>query len=120
MLFDVVEGLGFGPRTPSKYNAAGIPFTDELYAYGKREEYKNASDYTGPGILFDSNSFSMNLTYDINDSVTFKSITASRNFDYSAYRDLDATFLVMQNTWYYLRGRRDESGVSSPRFRRQL
>ena len=101
VLFDVVEGLGFGPRTPSKYNAAGIPFTDELYAYGKREEYKNASDYTGPGILFDSNSLSMNLTYDINDSVTFKSITASRNFDYSAYRDLDATFLVMQNTWYY-------------------
>ncbi|MFT5315758.1 MAG: iron complex outermembrane receptor protein [Candidatus Krumholzibacteriia bacterium] len=101
VLFDVVEGLGFGPRTPERYNEAGIPFNDELYAYGKREQYLNAADYTGPGVLFDSTSFSAKLNWDIRDSVTFKSITASRKFDYASYRDLDATQLVMQNTWYY-------------------
>ena len=101
VLFDVIEGIGFGPRTPERYNEAGIPFTDELYAYGKKEEYKNAVDFTGPGVLFDSDSFSMKLAWDINDSVTLRSITASRKFDYATYRDLDATQLVMQNTWYY-------------------
>lgn len=101
VLFDVIEDPGFGPRTPERYNAAGIPFTDELYAFGKREEYKNALDYTGPGVLFDSDSFSATLAWDINDSLTLRSITASREYDYESYRDLDATFLVMQNTWYH-------------------
>ena len=101
VLFDVFEDVPFGPMTPQRYNAAGIPFTDELYAYGQREEYLNAADYTGVGNLFESNSYSANLTWDINDSVTFRSITASREFDYGSYRDLDATQLVMQNTWWY-------------------
>ena len=101
VLFDVFEDVPFGPMTPQRYNAAGVPVTDELYAYGQREEYLNAVDYTGPGNLFDSNSFSANLTWDINDSVTFRSITASREFDYGSYRDLDATFLNMHNTWVY-------------------
>lgn len=101
VLFDVIEDPGFGPRTPERYNAAGIPFTDELYAFGKREEYKNALDYTGPGVLFDSDSFSATLAWDINDSLTLRSITASREYDYESYRDLDGTFLVMQNTWYH-------------------
>lgn len=101
VLFDVIEGVPFGPRTPERYNDQGIPFTDELYAYGQREEYKNAMDYTGPGVLFDSDSFSGVLTWDINDSLTLKSITASRKFDFESFRDLDATFLVMQNTWYH-------------------
>ena len=101
VLFDVIEDPGFGPRTPERYNAAGIPFTDDLYAYGKREEYKNALDYTGPGVLFDSDFFSGVLTWDINDSLTLRSITAFRNYDYESFRDLDATFLVMQNTWYH-------------------
>jgi len=101
VLFDVIEDPGFGPRTPEQYNAQGFPFTDDLYAYGKREEYKNAMDYTGPGILFDSDSFSAVLTWDINDSLTLRSITAFRQYDYESFRDLDATFLVMQNTWYH-------------------
>jgi iron complex outermembrane receptor protein len=101
VLFDVVENPGFGPRTPERYNAAGIPFTDELYAYGKREQYLNAADYTGPGVLFDSNYYSLTMNWDINDAFTVKSISAYRKLDYASYRDLDATQLVMQNTWYY-------------------
>ena len=101
VLFDVFEDVPFGPMTPQRYNAAGIPVTDALYAYGQREEYLNAVDYTGPGNLFESNSFSATVTWDINDSVTFRSITASREFDYGSYRDLDATFLNMHNTWVY-------------------
>ena len=101
VLYDVFEAVPFGPQTPQQYNAQGIPMTDALYAYGQREEYLNAADYTGVGNLFDTNSYSATLTWDINDSVTFRSITASREFDYGSYRDLDATFLNMQNTWVY-------------------
>ena len=101
VLYNVIEGVPFGPMTPERYNAAGIPFTDELYAYGKREEYLNAVDYTGPGVLFESDFFSANLTWDINDSVTFRSITASRQFDYGSFRELDATNLIMHDTWTY-------------------
>ena len=101
VLFDVLEGIPFGPMTPERYNAAGVQFTDELYAYGKREQYLNAVDYTGPGVLFESDFFSANLAWDINDSVTFRSITASRAFDYGNMREYDATDLVMFDVWTY-------------------
>lgn len=101
VLFDVLEGIPFGPMTPERYNAAGVQFTDELYAYGKTEQYLNAVDYTGPGVLFESDFFSANLAWDINDSVTFRSITASRAFDYGNMREYDATDLVMFDVWTY-------------------
>ena len=101
VLFDVIEGVTFGPRTPEQYNNFGVPFTDDLYAFGNREEYKNASDYTGPGFDFDADSVSAHLTWDINDSITFRSITAYREFDWSVFRDNDATNLVYFDVWAY-------------------
>ena len=105
VLFDVVENF---PTPwpwcggPECYNdLRGIPFTDELYAYGKRGEYVNNSEYTGDGNENTDQSFTANLTWDINDSVTFRSISAVRDLDWGAFLDMDATELVFFDWWTY-------------------
>ena len=104
VLFDVVEDFPAGPRTPEAYNdpaVSAFPFTDELYAYGKNEEYLTAADYQGPGVDFESFSASATLTWDINDSMTLKSITGTRDFHYGVWIDSDSTPLGYFNTWAY-------------------
>lgn len=104
VLFDVVEDFPAGPRTPEAYNNPAVsdfPFTDELYAYGKNEQYLTAADYQGPGVDFESFATSATLTWDINDAMTIKSITGTREFHYGVWVDSDASPLGYFNTWAY-------------------
>ena len=101
VLFDVLENFPIGPMVPERYNAYNVPFTDELYAYGKRKEWKSATNYQGIGKFFDSTAYTATLEWDINDRMTLKSITGTRDFAYGSYQDLDATHFSMFNRWDY-------------------
>lgn len=101
VLFDVVDNFYRGPMTPEIYNSFNVPFTDDLYAFGKNEEYRNATDYTGPGVDFESEGFSANVSWEINDTVTFRSISAVRDVHYAVWMDSDATTLGYFDTWNF-------------------
>ena len=101
VLFDVLENFPIGPMVPERYNAYNVPFTDALYAYGQRKEWKNESDYIGVGKYFDSTAYTATLEWDINDRMTLKSITGVRDFKFGAYQDLDSTHFSMFNRWNY-------------------
>ena len=104
VLFDIVENFptpwpwGGGPEW---YNRRGIPFTDENYAYGIREEYVNTSQFSGTGIDTTDTSFTANLTWDFSDAITIRSITAVRDQDWGIFRDMDATEFVFFDYWTY-------------------
>jgi iron complex outermembrane receptor protein len=101
VLFDVVDNAGFGRNLPGTYTLAGIPFNDALYAYGLREEWKNAADYQGPGSLIDIGSATADLAWDLTDSVTLRSITNTRDVTRGSMADSDATFYHAFDWWYY-------------------
>ena len=109
VLFDVVENFpvpwamapwscGNGPEC---YNARGIPFTDELYAYGKRGEYVSTSAYNGDGYDSTESTYTADLTWDLTDAITFRSISAVRDQDWGVFFDMDATELVFFDWWEY-------------------
>ncbi len=110
VLFDVVENFpvpwGMAPwnrcgNGPECYNMTGIPFTDELYAYGKRGEYVNTATYQGDGYDTTDTTYTANLTWDLTDDITFRSITATREQDWGVFFDMDATELVFFDWWEY-------------------
>jgi iron complex outermembrane recepter protein len=101
VLFDAVDNAGFGRNLPGTYVLAGIPFNDDLYAYGLRKEWKNAANYQGPGSLIDIDSLTVDLTWDISDAITFRSITNGRGITRGSMADSDATFYHMFDWWYY-------------------
>ncbi len=101
VLFDAVDNAGFGRNLPGTYTLAGIPFNDSLYAYGLRKEWKNAADYQGPGSVIDVDSATVDLTWDVTDAITFRSITNSRAITRGSMADSDATFYHMFDWWYY-------------------
>ncbi len=101
VLFDAVDNAGFGRNLPGTYTLAGIPFNDDLYAYGLRKEWKNAADYQGPGSVIDIDSTTVDLTWDISDHIAFRSITNGRGTTRGSMADSDATFYHMFDWWYY-------------------
>ena len=109
VLWDVVENFpvpwarapwscGGGPDC---YNAGGLPFTDELHAYGQREQYLSESSFDGDGYDSTDESFSANLSWDIGDSMTLRSITATRDQNFGTFFDMDATEWVFFDWWRY-------------------
>ena len=101
VLFDAVDNAGFGRNLPGTYTLAGFPFTDELYAFGLREEWKTAANYQGPGSIIDIDSLTADFTWDITDSITFRSITNTREISRGSMADSDATFYHAFDWWYY-------------------
>ena len=101
VLFDAVDNAGFGRNLPGTYTLAGFPFTDKLYAFGLREEWKTAADYQGPGSIIDIDSLTADLSWNINDSITFRSITNTRALERGSMADSDATFYHAFDWWYY-------------------
>ena len=104
VLWDVVENFPTPwpwCNGPECYNMSGIPFTDELYAYGKREEYLNTATYQGDGFDSTDSTFSANLAWDVSDAISFRSITAVRDQDWGTFFDMDATELVFFDWWTY-------------------
>ena len=104
VLWDVVENF---PTPwpwcggPECYNANGLVFTDELHAYGKRGQYLSESSYTGDGFDSTDETFTANLSWDINDSLTFRSITSTREQDWGVFFDMDSTEWVFFDWWDY-------------------
>ena len=109
VLWDVVENFpvpwGRAPWScgggPECYNAAGLEFTDELHAYGRRGQYLSESSFAGDGYDSTDESFSANLSWDINDSITFRSITATREQDWGVFFDMDSTEWIFFDWWDY-------------------
>ncbi len=109
VLFDVVENFpvpwlrapwscGNGPEC---YNSAGFSFTDAEHAYGRRGQYLSESSYAGDGYDSTDESFSANLSWDIGDSMTFRSITSTRKQDWGVFFDMDSTEYVFFDWWDY-------------------
>ncbi len=109
VLWDVVENFpvpwGRAPWScgggPECYNAAGLAFTDELHAYGQREQYLSESSFAGDGYDSSDQSFSANLSWDINDSLTLRSITSTREQDWGVFFDMDSTEWIFFDWWDY-------------------
>ncbi len=109
VLWDVVENFpvpwGMAPWScgggPECYNSAGLEFTDELYAYGRRGQYLSASTFDGDGYDSTDESYTANLSWDINDSLTFRSITSIREQDWGVFFDMDSTEWVFFDWWDY-------------------
>ena len=109
VLWDVVENFpvpwGMAPWScgggPDCYNAAGRELTDELHAYGQREQYLSESTFAGDGYDSTDESFSANLSWDIGDALTFRSITSTRNSDWGVFFDMDSTQYVLFDWWDY-------------------
>ncbi len=109
VLWDVVENFPVPWRRapwscgggPECYNSAGLEFTDELHAYGRRGEYLSESSFAGDGYDSTDESFSANLSWDINDSMTFRSITATREQDWGVFFDMDSTEWIFFDWWDY-------------------
>ena len=109
VLWDVVENFpvpwaafplhcGGGPEC---YNAAGLEFTDALHAHGRRGQYLSQSTFDGDGYDSTNETFTANLTWDINDSLTLRSITATRVQDWGVFFDMDSTEYVFFDWWDY-------------------
>ena len=104
VLFDVVENFPTPwpwCNGPECYNMFGVPFTDELYAYGKREEYVNTATYNGDGYDSTETTYTASLTWELTDAITFRSISSVREQDWGVFFDMDATELVFFDWWEY-------------------
>ena len=100
VLFDAVDDAGFGRNLPGTYQQIGLPFTDENYAFGMREEYKSGAIYQGPGEILDSDQLIMDLSWDITDSLTLRSITNKRELLRGSMTDTDGTEWAAFDWWY--------------------
>jgi iron complex outermembrane receptor protein len=87
VLYDVNEAQGM----VKNYNKNGLIFTDESDAFGKREEYRNSSTFAGPGWRYNSLNYNMTIDWNINDTLSLRSITGGREYDSDALADLDAS-----------------------------
>ncbi len=77
----------------------GLPYTQELHAFPG--EFKTASTYSGEGNELNTYSFMSDIEWDINDSLTFKSITGWREWDYHTYVDVDSSEYNMFELYFY-------------------
>jgi iron complex outermembrane recepter protein len=100
VLYDVVDSQ----VNVIAYNNAGLPFNDAAYAYGGREQYRNRSIYAGPGSLWDSTAYTVDLNWKISDVFTLHSITGGRSKTYGGYQDLDASEYQFFEQWQYTEG----------------
>ena len=75
--FDVVDNFYRGPMTPEQYNSQGVPFTDELYAFGKNERIQERGELHRDRESISSPMVSRQCDLGSHDSLTFRSISAS-------------------------------------------
>jgi len=89
--------------TPRDYNAAGIPFSDELYAFAQRRQYQTAIDYRGTGNNVETASLTADLRWHVAANLTLHSISSGRRLDWGSWQDFDGTQLVQYERWNYAR-----------------
>jgi iron complex outermembrane receptor protein len=100
VLYDVIDTQA----NVRQYNAASLIFNDEIHAYGGREQYRNRSTYTGVGNEWASTSYALDVSWNINDTLTFRSLTGGRGYDYGNYQDLDASEYAFFEQWWWIEG----------------
>jgi iron complex outermembrane receptor protein len=112
VLWNIYDGNPAGEQaiaTPLGYQAAyaaGDPdvpvnFTDANFSYGGRDEYKTSGSHTGIGTEVFSDSFTMDLSWDLTDSLTFRSLSGLRELDWGNYDDIDGSQYVQFERWGY-------------------
>lgn len=90
VLFDAVDDAGFGRNLPGTYQQIGLPLNDD-FAFGLRDEWLTASSYQGLGERLDSDQYIMDITWDINDTLTFRSLSNIRTLERQSVFDMDGT-----------------------------
>ena len=70
------------PKCALNYNQATMAFPGE---------FKTNSDFAGTGWLQETFSFMADIEWDLSDSLTLKSITGWREYQYNTYTDIDAS-----------------------------
>jgi iron complex outermembrane receptor protein len=112
VLWNIYDGNPAGEQavaTPLGYQAAyaaGDPdvpvnFTDANFSYGGREEYKTSGSHTGIGTEVFSDSFTMDLSWDLTESLTLRSLSGVRELDWGNYDDIDGSQYVQFERWGY-------------------
>ncbi len=86
-------------NSPGAYARVGLPYTQATHAFPG--EYKTASNYSGEGNELNTYSFLADIEWDISDSLTLKSITGWREYDYHTYVDVDSSEYNMFELYFY-------------------
>ena len=87
------------PNSPCAYAGAGLPYTQATHAFPG--EYKTASNFGGEGNELNEYSVLADIEWDISDSLTLKSISGWREWDYHTYVDVDASEYNMFELYFY-------------------
>lgn len=95
------NGRPWGRNLPSEYLARGYEFTDENYAFGLRGEWKTGANYQGPGNILDIDSLTVDLLWDISDSLTLRVLLNEREFQRGTMFDRDGTPWHAFEDWLY-------------------
>ena len=95
------NGRPYGRNLPSEYQAIGLDFTDENYAFGLRDEWKTGSNYQGPANILDIDSLTADFLWDINDSLTLRVLLNEREFQRGTMFDRDGTPWHAFEDWLY-------------------
>ncbi|MBN1240630.1 MAG: TonB-dependent receptor, partial [Gammaproteobacteria bacterium] len=83
------------------YAAAGFDVSNETHSYGAREEFKNTMDLLTPGGFNLADNFVIDVSYDLSDSLTLRSITGGRDLRHGNQNDLDGTEHDIFQQWFY-------------------
>lgn len=112
VLWNIYDGNPAGEQaigTPLGYQAAyaaGDPdvpvnFTDANFSYGGRQEYKTSGNHAGIGTEVFSDGVTMDLRWDLTDSLTLRSLSGVRELDWGNYDDIDGSQYVQFERWGY-------------------
>jgi iron complex outermembrane receptor protein len=114
LVFAAINETATFPRAASSdagcpgytFSAAPVPMIDDPRC---ANDFQNAGPYAKNGSVpltskFESFGGSLNLSFDISEALTFKSITAYREVDWQGNRDADNTPLPILHTYYDVTG----------------
>src|SRR5690606_17739362 len=92
-VYDPVTGTNSNPRAQAYVNI-GMPISNRTHAAGwpggEVGRYQNKSTWEGRGLRVDLDRYTLDLTWDVSDTLQFKSITGYREHYRTAQTDFDA------------------------------
>jgi len=92
-VYDPVTGTNSNPRAQAYVNI-GMPISNRTHAAGwpggEVGRYQNKSTWEGRGLRVDLDRYTLDLTWDLSDTLQFKSITGYREHYRTAQTDFDA------------------------------
>ncbi len=84
------------------YAGVGFDVSNETHSFGARGEFRNTMDLLTPGGFNLADNFVIDLSYDLNDTLTLRSITGGRDLRGGNQNDLDGTEHDIFQQWFYI------------------